>query len=102
VLREREQLDRYVMTFPKDAPRGYTWAVVKSEDRLADERLNMEVSALKVKRSEERARVTPPGVVLPEGLKRKLRSVRVKQRSKQQSLFVEESDVDKDGRPVRR
>jgi hypothetical protein len=54
------ELDRHVMFFPPEG-RWY-WVVVKSEERLAEERLAREVEAVKVNRSERRAHVRPAPV----------------------------------------
>jgi hypothetical protein len=66
--RERELLDMHVMFFPKDCPTGYEWRVIKSEERLSEERLAREVEAVKMNRSDRRAHVGPHPVVREPGL----------------------------------
>lgn len=49
-MAEREDLDLHVMVFTEGAPRGYEWQVIKSEERLADERFEGELKVESDKR----------------------------------------------------
>jgi hypothetical protein len=97
-------LDVHVLYFPVEGPP--VWRVLKSEERLAEERFAKEVCELKVNRSEKRAHVGPGSVVdVPcAGVDRRAmtRSQRAATLARQGSLFAVKSDVDDKGRRVRR
>jgi hypothetical protein len=42
MLREGE---RYVMVFPRDAPRGYSWEVAKTDERMHEDRYELVADA---------------------------------------------------------
>ena len=95
-----EELDRHVLWFPPEVVP--VWRVVKSEERLAEERLAGEVEAVKVNRSESRARTSPAPLVpvcdcgwpVPAKM---VAADRRRRRAAQTSLFPD-PDVGPDGR----